>query len=118
MSAVTPTLLLVPAAAVLAGWLGVRLTRRRRPWLRVLVAAVAGVLAFGGALQVWARASLDRSAMARAMVWFEADVDDIDRFPSRPIPAGASLSGCAAVSSRRERWTPSASETQGTVSTR
>ena len=87
----TPTLLLVPAAGVLGAWLGVRLTRRRRPWLRVLVAALAGLLALGGAQQVWARTSLDSSAVARAMVWFEADVDDIDRFPSRPSAAGGEV---------------------------
>ncbi|HLM04076.1 MAG TPA: serine hydrolase [Blastococcus sp.] len=84
----TPTLLLVPAAALLAGWLGLRVTRGRRRWVRALVGLVAAVLVLGAALEVWARTSLDSSAMARAMVWFEADVDDIDRFPSRPIEAG------------------------------
>jgi CubicO group peptidase (beta-lactamase class C family) len=36
----------------------------------------------------WAWASLDRSSIARAMWWTEADVDDQYRFPTRPIPAG------------------------------
>jgi CubicO group peptidase (beta-lactamase class C family) len=85
---VTATLLLVPVAAVLAGWLGVRLTRRRRRWVRVLAALVAAVVALGAALEVWARLSIDRSAAARAIVWLDADVDDIDRFPARAIPAG------------------------------
>jgi CubicO group peptidase (beta-lactamase class C family) len=56
--------------------------------VRVAVGLVTALVVLGGALQVWARTSLDSSATARAMVWFEADVDDIDRFPSRPIPAG------------------------------
>ena len=84
----TPTLLLVPVAALLAAWLGLRLTRRRRRWVRAVVAVVTAVVVLGAGLQVWARTSLDSSAMARAMVWFEADVDDIHRFPSRAIPAG------------------------------
>lgn len=88
MRAVTPTLLLVPAVAVLAAWLGVRLARGRRRWVRVLVGLVTAVAVLGLGLQVWARTSLDSSAIARAMVWFEADVDDIDRFPSRSIAAG------------------------------
>ncbi len=88
MADMTATLLLVPLAALLAGWLGVRLTRRRRRWVRALAGALTALLVLGVALQVWARTSLDDSAIARAMVWFEADVDDIDRFPSRPIEAG------------------------------
>ena len=84
----TPTLLLVPLAALLAGWLGVRLTRGRRQWVRAVVGVLTAVVVLGAALQVWARTSLDSSAWARAMTWYEADVDDIDRFPARPIPAG------------------------------
>jgi CubicO group peptidase (beta-lactamase class C family) len=57
--------------------------------VRLGVGLVAAVVVLGVALQVWARTSLDRSAAARAVVWFEADVDDIDRFPRRPIGAGA-----------------------------
>jgi len=36
----------------------------------------------------WAWASLDRSSIARAMLWREADVGDQHRFPARTIPAG------------------------------
>jgi CubicO group peptidase (beta-lactamase class C family) len=36
----------------------------------------------------WAWASLDRSSIARAMLWREADVGDQYRFPARTIPAG------------------------------
>lgn len=96
MASVTATLLLVPLAAVAAGWLGLRLTRGRRRWVRGLAAALAGAVALGAALQVWARTSLDDSAVARSMVWFEADVDDIARFPSRPIPAGDETSALRA----------------------
>ncbi len=84
----TPTLVLVPPAALAAGWVAVRLTRRRRRWIRIAAAVLAAVLGVGAGLQLWARTSLDHSAAARAMVWFEADVDDIDRFPRRPIEAG------------------------------
>ena len=82
------SLLLVPVAAVLAAWLAVRLVRGRRRWVRVVAGVVTAVVVLGAGQQVWARTSLDSSAVARAMVWFEADVDDIDRFPSRPIPTG------------------------------
>ena len=41
-------------------------------------------LAFYG----WAWASVDRSALARAVAWGEADVGDRDRFPFRTIAAG------------------------------
>jgi CubicO group peptidase (beta-lactamase class C family) len=36
----------------------------------------------------WAWASLDRSSIARAMLWREADVGDQHRFPAKTIPAG------------------------------
>ncbi len=88
MPVVTWTLLLVPLAGLVAAWVGMRLTRGRRRWVRWLLAVVSALLVLGAGLQVWARTSLDRSAAARAIVWFEADVDDIDRFPSRPIEAG------------------------------
>jgi CubicO group peptidase (beta-lactamase class C family) len=35
----------------------------------------------------WAWLSVDRSTIARAMIWKESDVDDQYRFPVRPIPA-------------------------------
>lgn len=49
---------------------------------------VLGVAAVYG----WALVSVQRSTTARAMVWMEADVGDIDRFPSRPIPTAATAS--------------------------
>ncbi len=40
----------------------------------------------------WASLSLDRSSIARAMLWMEADVGDQFRFPERVIPAGDATS--------------------------
>ena len=57
---------------------------RRRAAIGVVVVLVAVLGAYG-----WAWASLDRSAMARAMIWMDADVGDQKRFPSRPIRAGS-----------------------------
>jgi CubicO group peptidase (beta-lactamase class C family) len=88
MPSVSPSLLLVPAAALLAGWLAARVARGRRRWVRAVAAVLTALLVLGIGQQVWARTSLDSSAVARAMVWFEADVDDIDRFPRRTIPDG------------------------------
>src|ERR687897_1324155 len=61
---------------------------RRRRWPRrvAAVAIVVVTLLFG--MWVWAWASVDRSTMARAMWWMEADIDDQYRFPARTIPAG------------------------------
>ena len=85
----TATLLLVPVAAVLAAWGAVRVLRRRGRLLRGVAALVTVLVVLLGGLQVWALASLDSSAAARAIVWRDADVDDITRFPARRIEAGA-----------------------------
>jgi CubicO group peptidase (beta-lactamase class C family) len=61
--------------------------RPRRRWLRRLAAGAVGVLALVLALYAWAWLSLDRSSIARAMLWMEADVGDQYRFPARVIPA-------------------------------
>jgi CubicO group peptidase (beta-lactamase class C family) len=60
---------------------------RRRRWLRRLAAGVAGLLVVAVALYGWAWSSVDRSTVARALVWADADVGDQSRFPARPIPA-------------------------------
>jgi CubicO group peptidase (beta-lactamase class C family) len=52
---------------------------------------VAAVLLVVG-MYAWAWASLDRSSIARAMWWREADVGDQFRFPVRTIPAGDDVS--------------------------
>ena len=57
--------------------------------LTVGVAAM-GMLVLG--VYAWAWASLDRSSVARAMWWREADVGDQYRFPARTIPAGDDVS--------------------------
>jgi CubicO group peptidase (beta-lactamase class C family) len=66
-------------------------TDRRRPrrrWLRRLVAGVVAAVLLVAAVYAWAWASVDRSSIARAMWWREADVGDQYRFPARTIPAG------------------------------
>ena len=62
--------------------------RRRRRWLRRTLVVVAVLVLTVPALYGWAWLSTDRSSIARAMIWTEADVDDQFRFPARPIPAG------------------------------
>jgi CubicO group peptidase (beta-lactamase class C family) len=62
--------------------------RPRRRWLRGLAAGAAVVLVATLAVYGWAWASVDRSSIARAMWWREADVGDQHRFPARPIRAG------------------------------
>lgn len=60
----------------------------RHRWLRRSLGGVIALLAVAVAAYVWAWASTDRSSIARAMWWMEADVDDQYRFPARPVPAG------------------------------
>ncbi|MFI7639007.1 serine hydrolase domain-containing protein [Nonomuraea sp. NPDC049400] len=61
-------------------------TVRRRPWRRWLTRGVGTVLVVTLGLYGWAWSSLDRSTLARALVWYDADVGDQYRFPSRLIP--------------------------------
>jgi CubicO group peptidase (beta-lactamase class C family) len=65
-------------------------------WFRRSLLGVAALLmAFGifaVSLYTWAWRSTDRSTIARALVWREADVGDQHRFPSRPIPAAGPAS--------------------------
>src|SRR5919106_1221578 len=93
-----PTVVRLNPAAVAGEHLGARRQMasamrggRRGPfrrWLRRLGFGVAFLVV--GALGVfgWAWASLDSSAVARAMIWMDADVGDQLRFPSRVIAAG------------------------------
>jgi CubicO group peptidase (beta-lactamase class C family) len=62
--------------------------RPGRRWLRRLAAGVVVVALLVVGVYAWAWASLDRSSIARAMLWREADVGDQYRFPARTIPAG------------------------------
>ena len=73
-----------------------RARRRWLRWLRRLAVGVAVVLVGVAAVYAWAWASVDRSSIARAMVWMEADVDDQHRFPARTIPAGEDVSALPA----------------------
>ena len=66
--------------------------RPRRRWLRRLVAGLAAVILIVLTVFGWAWLSVDRSSIARAIWWMEADVDDRFRFPARAIPAGATTS--------------------------
>jgi CubicO group peptidase (beta-lactamase class C family) len=64
----------------------------KRRWLRRLAIVVAVVLLVAVGIYGWAAASVQRSSIARAMWWRDADVGDQDRFPSRAIPAGVGSS--------------------------
>jgi CubicO group peptidase (beta-lactamase class C family) len=63
-------------------------SRRRRRWVRWVVTPIAVLVLAVASVYGWALVSIQRSTMARAMVWMEADVGDQHRFPSRAIPAG------------------------------
>ena len=80
-----PALALVLAVAGLAVW---RLVRLRSRVLRALLASLVALAVGAGAVLGWAHLALDRSAVARAVVWRDADIDDIDRFAALPIAAG------------------------------
>ncbi len=62
--------------------------RRRRRWLRRLAIGFIGLMVVTVALCGWAWASVDRSTIARALWWRDADVGDQYRFPARRIPSG------------------------------
>ena len=70
--------------------------RPRRRWLRRLAAGVVAAALLVVGLYAWAWASLDRSSIARAMWWREADVGDQYRFPARTIPTGDDASPLSA----------------------
>jgi CubicO group peptidase (beta-lactamase class C family) len=66
--------------------------RPRRRWLRRTGFVFAGLVVMVLAVYGWALASLDSSAVARALIWMDADVGDQYRFPARVIPAGEDVS--------------------------
>jgi CubicO group peptidase (beta-lactamase class C family) len=80
-----------------------RETRHR--WLRRIAVGLAAVAAVIGAVFVWAWVSTDRSTLARALIWMEADVGDRDRFPARPIHAGKRASSLPVGRERELRVT-------------
>ncbi|MDT0166053.1 serine hydrolase [Actinotalea sp. AC32] len=59
----------------------------RRWFVRVVV--VVAVLAVAGYGFAWA--TVDRFGASRAIAWLEADTGDVDRFPSRVVPAGGDV---------------------------
>jgi CubicO group peptidase (beta-lactamase class C family) len=60
-------------------------------WFRRLGLTLVGLVVLVVGAYGWAFASLDRSAVARAMIWMDADADDQYRFPARLIPAGRTV---------------------------
>jgi CubicO group peptidase (beta-lactamase class C family) len=66
--------------------------RPRRRWLRRLAIILSGLAVMVLAVFGWAWFSLDSSAVARALIWMDADVGDQYRFPARVIPAGEDVS--------------------------
>jgi CubicO group peptidase (beta-lactamase class C family) len=66
--------------------------RPRRRWRRRLAAGAGALLLVALSLYGWASASVDRSTLARALVWRDADVGDQFRFPARSIPAAEDAS--------------------------
>ena len=86
----TEAALLLGAAvllAALAAYAVGRAMRRRRRWVRLTGSALVALLVAGIVTQGWARVMVDRSTLARTMLWFEADVDDWRRFPAAEIAA-------------------------------
>src|SRR5688572_9729906 len=62
-----------------------------RTWTRRLLFGAAVFLCILVAVYATAWATTDRFGVSRAIVWMEADTGDIDRFPSRPVAAGADV---------------------------
>ena len=68
-------------------------------WVQRAAATVTAIAVTVAAVEGWAHLMVNRSAVARAVAWMEADTGDLRRFPSRPISAGAhplTLKGCPA----------------------
>jgi CubicO group peptidase (beta-lactamase class C family) len=63
-----------------------------RRWPRQLAMVLGLLILVVFVVFAWARSSVDSSTIARAMTWFDADVGDQHRFPSRSIPAGGEAS--------------------------
>lgn len=69
-----------------------RSARSQRRWPRRLAVAVLVPVVAVAALYGLALLSLDRSSIARAMLWMDSDVGDQYRFPARRIQAGEEVS--------------------------
>jgi CubicO group peptidase (beta-lactamase class C family) len=64
----------------------------RRRWLRRVIVGVVALLVVLAGVFTWARASVDRSTIAGALWWRDADIGDQYRFPARVIRAGGAES--------------------------
>ncbi|CAA9338378.1 MAG: Beta-lactamase class C-like and penicillin binding proteins (PBPs) superfamily [uncultured Nocardioidaceae bacterium] len=86
----TTVLVLAVASSlgVCCGVLVMAALHRRGRWVRRIAATLAGVAVTGASVQAWAQLMVDESAVARAIVWREADTGDWQRFPARQIAAG------------------------------
>lgn len=62
--------------------------KRRRRWWLVPVGLLGLLGAFVGGVYVWAALSTSDSFLARAIVWGDSDVGDINRFPKRIVRSG------------------------------
>jgi len=71
-----------------------------------LAGALVAVVVLTIAVYAWALSSLDSSTIARALVWREADVGDQERFPARPIHAGAAASPLPGAGATARLTTP------------
>jgi CubicO group peptidase (beta-lactamase class C family) len=60
--------------------------KRKRRWPRRFAYGVVGVLVAALAVYGWAWLSVDRSTIARALIWGDSDIGDQFRFPTRLIP--------------------------------
>lgn len=59
-------------------------------WFKRAIAVVVGIIVFAGLVYARALLTLDSSTFSRALIWVDADVDDVKRFPARKIDAAAS----------------------------
>lgn len=94
--AVTSPVLMVPwlalavvTASLVARWMFRWSSRGVVRVAGVVVAVVVGVGVGAGLLLAWGSLNLERSSVARAVMWRGADVDDIHRFVERPVRAPA-----------------------------
>ena len=91
---------LIVAASAFLGLVGVLLLlwgrRSGYPGPVAYVRSGTGVLLLGAALAgltlvTWANTATDTSQFARALLWGDSDVGDVDRCPTRPIRAGGEV---------------------------
>ena len=77
------------ALGLLAALTAVRGLRGRRRLVRAVAAVLALAVVSATVVYGWAAIAVDRSTLARTVLWGSADTGDIERFEERPIRAGA-----------------------------